>query len=102
MGVVDPIRPTGLGRTDWAFSLEPDGKDPVLGVAYLSELYLKTNPNYQERYTVPALVDVETGKIVNNDFYNLLKIWETDWKELHKDGAPDLYPESLRKDIDGA
>ena len=23
IGVVDPVRPTGLGRTDWAFSLDP-------------------------------------------------------------------------------
>ena len=64
IGVVDPVRPTGLGRTDWAFSLDPDGKDPVLGAAYLSDIYLKTDPDYQGRYTEPALVDVETGQVV--------------------------------------
>ncbi|MGO2753544.1 MAG: glutathione S-transferase family protein [Streptococcus thermophilus] len=100
IGVVDPVKPTSLGRTDWAFSLDPDGKDPVLGAAYLSDIYLKTDPDYQGRYTVPTLVDVETNQVVNNDFYNLLRIWETDWKDLHEDGAPDLYPESIRKDID--
>ena len=100
IGVVDPVRPTDVDRTDWAFSLDPDGLDPVLGVAYLSDLYLRTNPNYQGRFTVPALIDLENGQVVNNDFYNLLKIWETDWKPLHKPGAPDLYPEHLREAID--
>lgn len=100
IGVVDPVRPTDVDRTDWAFTLDPDGKDPVLGIHYLSEIYLKTEPDYQGRFTVPAIVDFKTGQLVNNDFYNLLKIWETDWRPLHKEGAPDLYPDDLADEID--
>lgn len=100
VGVVDPVRPTDVKRTDWAFTLDPDGKDPVLGIRYLSEIYLRTDPNYQGRFTVPALVDLKTGQLANNDFYNLLKIWETDWRPLHKEGAPDLYPAELANEID--
>lgn len=47
IGFVDPVRPTGLGRTDWAFTLDKDKKDPVLGIPYLSDIYLQTDPNYQ-------------------------------------------------------
>ena len=39
-------------------------------------------------------------EVVNNDFYNLLKIWEMDWTPFHSTEAPDLYPEELRADID--
>lgn len=100
IGVVDPVRPTDVGRTDWAFSLDPEGCDPILGSRYLSDLYLRTDPQYQGRFTVPAVLDLETGQVVNNDFYNLLKIWEKDWEALHKADAPDLYPEALRDSID--
>ena len=100
VGVVDPIRPTNVDRTDWAFTLDEAGVDPVLGVSYLSDLYLRSNPDYQGRFTVPAVVDLKTDLVVNNDFYNLLKSWETSWSSLHKLGAPDLYPKQLRKEID--
>ena len=99
VGIVDPVRPK-IDRTDWAFNLDTGGRDPVLGVHYLSELYLATDSDYQGRFTVPAVVDLETGKVVNNDFLNLLRHWELAWADLHKPGAPDLYPEALRQDID--
>lgn len=100
IGVVDPIRPEGLGRTDWAFTLDPDGKDPELGISYLSDAYLKTDSNYQGRFTVPALIDLKNGQVVNNDYFKMTNYWETVWSEYHKQGAPDLYPEHLREEID--
>jgi putative glutathione S-transferase len=98
VALVDPIRPQ-LEWSDWAFSLDPDGLDPVLKVRYLSELYLRTDPEYKGRFTVPAIVDVPSGKVVNNDYFNLTYYWETVWSDFHKDGAPDLFPEALRQDI---
>jgi putative glutathione S-transferase len=41
-----------------------------------------------------------SGKVVNNDYHRLSYYWATAWKPFHKPGAPDLYPEHLRKDID--
>ena len=67
IGVVDPIRPTDVDRTDWAFTLDKDGRDPVLGIHYLSDIYLKTDPDYKGRFTVPAVVDLQTGQVVNNE-----------------------------------
>lgn len=99
LGTVDPIRPD-KDVSDWAFTLDPDGIDPVLKVHELSELYLKSDPEYTGRFTVPAVVDLTTGKIVNNDYFNLTRYWETAWKKFHKPGAPDLYPEALRDEID--
>lgn len=99
LGTLDPIRPE-VERTDWAFTLDENQEDPVLKIKYLSEAYLKADPDYKGRFTVPAVVDVTTKKVVNNDYFNLTKYWEVEWKQFHKPGAPDLYPEELRKDID--
>ncbi|MDR1953384.1 MAG: glutathione S-transferase C-terminal domain-containing protein [Clostridiales Family XIII bacterium] len=99
IGTVDPVRPD-KPYSDWAFTLDSDGRDPVLGVKYLSDIYLKTDPAYDLRFTVPAVVHTATGKIVNNDYFHLTYYWETEWKAFHKAGAPDLFPEALRPDIE--
>ncbi|MGN0343173.1 MAG: glutathione S-transferase family protein [Roseburia sp.] len=99
VGTLDPIRPD-TEKTDWAFTLDENNEDPVLKVKYLSELYLNTDPEYSGRPTVPAVVDIKTKKVVNNDYFNLTRYWEVEWKEFHKPGAPDLYPEPLREQID--
>jgi putative glutathione S-transferase len=49
---------------------------------------------------VPAIVDVPSGKLVTNDYQQLTLDLETEWTALHRDGAPDLYPEPLRDEID--
>lgn len=99
VGKADPKRPN-IERSDWAFTLDKDNVDPVLGIHYVSEVYLNANSEYQGRFTVPAVVDLQTKKVVNNDYFKLTNYFETEWKEFHKEGAPDLYPEHLRKDID--
>lgn len=96
LGTVNPVR-TELG---WEFSLDEGGVDPVLGVRYLYELYENADPTYDGRATVPAVVDIETKKVVNNDYFRLTNYWETAWKPYHKEGAPDLYPEHLQEEID--
>lgn len=99
LGEVDPIRPV-LPHVDWAFSLDENAVDPILNIKYLSEIYTKTDPNYSGRPTVPAVVDLEAEKVVNNDYFTLTTQFETTWKAHHKKGAPLLYPEHLRKEID--
>ncbi|TYG35543.1 glutathione-dependent reductase [Lonepinella koalarum] len=96
IGVVNPVRPTNTDKKDWAF----DEPDSVLGIRYLSDIYLATDPDYIGRFTVPAVVDLTTKKVVNNDFLNLLHHWQLAWKTLHKTDAPNLYPEQLRTQID--
>ncbi|WP_439235105.1 glutathione S-transferase C-terminal domain-containing protein [Lonepinella koalarum] len=84
----------------WEFIYDENHQDPVLGVQYLSELYYNADPNYQGRPTVPALVDITTKKVVNNDYTWLTNYLERDFKAFHKAHAPDLYPEHLRQQID--
>ncbi|MET8282412.1 glutathione S-transferase C-terminal domain-containing protein [Micromonospora sp. NPDC005174] len=96
LGTVDPIR----DERGWAFALDPDGFDPVLGVRFLSEAYLATDADYTGRVTVPALVDTLTGRVVTNDYPQLTLDFSTEWRPLHAPGAPDLYPVALRPEMD--
>jgi glutathionyl-hydroquinone reductase len=96
LATVDPIR-DGRG---WRFTLDPGGRDPVLGIEFLAEAYHRTDPTFEGRVTVPCLIDVHTGKVVTNDFPQLTLDFSTQWKEFHRPGAPDLYPEDLREEID--
>ena len=95
-GITYPIR-TERG---WIFSDYEGGVDPVLGAESLDDVYLATDPEYKGRATVPALVDITTGKVVQNDYHRLSNYFEVEWKRFHKPGAPDLYPEELREEID--
>lgn len=99
LGTVAPMRPD-VPRVDWDFTLDENGVDPVLGIHYLSEIYLKTDAEYTGRPTVPALIDVKEGKVVNNDYFRLTNYFELDWAPFHKENAPNLYPEHLREEID--
>lgn len=96
LGVVDPIR----DAKGWRFTLDEGGRDPVLGVSYLSEPYLATDPSYNGRVTVPAIVDVPSGTVVTNDYPQITLDLSTRWTEFHKPDAPDLYPAELREEID--
>jgi putative glutathione S-transferase len=96
VGTVDPIR----DDRGWRFGLDPDGRDPVLGIEFLSDAYLATDPSYSGRVTVPALVDVRTGTVVTNDYPQITLDLSTQWREHHRADAPDLYPDDLRAEID--
>ncbi len=84
----------------WVFADQPGGTDAVLGVPALNDAYHAGDPSYQGRGTVPALVDTHTGKVVMNDYHVMSLELETAWAQFHADGAPDLYPTQLRKQID--
>jgi putative glutathione S-transferase len=84
----------------WTFDLDPDGVDPVLGIHWLRDAYVKRFPDYSRGITVPAVVDVTTGEVVTNDYPQITLDFSTEWREHHRDGAPDLYPEALREEID--
>ena len=99
LGTASPMRPK-TPQVDWEFSLDEGSVDPVLGIRYLSEIYKKTDPEYSGRPTVPVIVDLQETKVVNNDYFRLTNYFETVWAPFHKENAPDLYPESIREEID--
>ncbi|HEX2273108.1 MAG TPA: glutathione S-transferase C-terminal domain-containing protein, partial [Acidimicrobiales bacterium] len=57
-------------------------------------------PGYDRGITVPAIVDIPSGAVVTNDFPQITLDLSTEWTERHRVGAPDLYPEDRRDEID--
>ena len=76
----------------WTFDLDEGGRDPVLGTERLQENYFKRFPDYPRGITVPAIIDVPTGAVVTNDYPQITLDFSTQWREFHRDGAPDLLP----------
>ena len=84
----------------WTFDLDPGGVDPVLGIHWLREAYEKAVPGYDRGVTVPAIVDIPSGAVVTSDFRHITLDMEHEWTAYHRPGAPDLYPERLRDEIE--
>ncbi|RMG93562.1 MAG: glutathione S-transferase family protein [Deltaproteobacteria bacterium] len=96
VSVVHPF----MGEHGWTF--EPgDGvvPDPEFGVRYLYELYLRADPHYTGRVTVPVLWDRETKTIVSNESADIIRMMNSSFDGV---GARpgDYYPPDLRSEID--
>jgi putative glutathione S-transferase len=96
MGICGPTH----DERSWTFDLDPGGRDPVLGIERLQEAYLARFPDYERGITVPAVVEISSGQVVTNDYAQITLDLSTQWRRYHRDGAPDLYPEHLRDEID--
>lgn len=84
----------------WTFDLDPGGVDPVLGIERVQQAYFARDPEYPKGITVPAIVDVPSGKVVTNDFPWITHDLFFEWSEHHKDGAPDLWPATQREEME--
>ncbi len=96
MGIAGPLH----DERSWRFHLDAGNRDPVLGIEYLGEAYRTADPDFDAGITVPAMVDLATGGVATNGFQQLTLDLSTQWTALHRPGAPGLYPEPLRDEID--
>lgn len=73
----------------------------MAGTRTLGCIYAGTNAS--DSFTVPVLWDKQTSMIVNNESSEIIRMLNTAFNSLlPKDKAElDLYPESLRAEIDG-
>jgi putative glutathione S-transferase len=98
--IVDPIR----DEKGWAFR-DPSGKtplggpfestDPVNGFKYLTEAYEATDPNFDERVTVPVLWDKETKRIVNNCEDDIGPMFNSVFNTVARNKDVDLFPKEI-------
>ena len=100
MTIVDPIR----DDQGWAFR-DPSGKlppgarfestDPVNGFKFLSEAYKATDPNFDQRVTVPVLWDKETKRIVNNCEDDICRMFNDVFNDFAENKDVDLFPKEI-------
>jgi putative glutathione S-transferase len=96
MGIAGPTH----DARSWTFDLDQGGRDPVLGIERLQEAYFARFPGYDRGITVPAMVEVPTGQVVTNDYAQITLDLSTEWRAYHRPGAPELYPQAAREEID--
>ena len=96
MGVAGPTH----DERSWTFDLDPGGRDPVLGIERLQEAFFARDPDYPRGITVPAVVDVPSGQVVTNDYPQITEDLFFEWRDLHRPGAPDLWPDAVRGEME--
>ena len=104
LGLEDAISMGICGPThdarSWTFDLDPGGVDPVLGYERLQQAFFARFSDYPRGITVPALVDLPTKAVVTNNYPQMTLDFSTEWTAYHRDGAPELYPDALRDEVD--
>lgn len=96
LSIVDPY----MGEEGWQFSNAPGTiPDAIHGANYLREIYIKADPNYTGRVTVPVLWDKKTGTIVNNESRELLRMLDHEFQGIARNQT-DYCPPDLKETID--
>jgi putative glutathione S-transferase len=86
-------------KDSWTFDLDEGGRDPVLDIAKLKDAFEARYPGYPRGITVPAVIDVGSGKVVTNDFPWITHDFFFEWSDHHRDGAPDLWPDDTAAEM---
>ncbi|WP_087069473.1 glutathione S-transferase family protein [Cyanobium sp. NIES-981] len=89
-----------MGAEGWTFQ-PGDGviADPIHQARCLHSVYTRADPHYSGRVTVPVLWDRESGRIVNNESADIIRMFNSAFEAVG--AAPgDFYPEPLRSEID--
>ncbi|MFB6103072.1 MAG: glutathione S-transferase family protein [Haloplanus sp.] len=93
LSLVDPVR----YDEGWEFS--DAHPDPLYGADYLRELYVRADPEFTGRPTVPVLWDRERETIVNNESEEIMRTLDVACHDLAARDV-DLYPEDYRDEVD--
>jgi putative glutathione S-transferase len=89
-----------MGKQGWSFEPGPGViPDSVNGATYLSEIYLKADPDYRGRFTVPVLWDKQRKTIVNNESSEIIRMFNSAFNAAGGNDR-DFCPASLRSEID--
>jgi putative glutathione S-transferase len=90
-----------MRQQGWLFESDPQfpecGPDTLNGFRYLHQAYSASDPHYTGKVTVPALWDKKTGRIVNNESAEIIRMLDSEFRD---DDSPHLYPSLLRSEID--
>jgi putative glutathione S-transferase len=89
-----------MGKEGWTLEEGPGViPDPILGAGRLYEVYLRSDPGYTGRVSVPVLWDKERNVIVSNESSEIIRMFNSAFDAVG--AAPgDFYPANLRGTID--
>jgi glutathionyl-hydroquinone reductase len=97
LSIVEPL----YGPHGWRFGDSPGTiPDSVNGASELAEIYLRADPNYTGRVSVPVLWDKERATIVNNESAEIIRMFNGAFGRF-TNSRTDYYPAELREEIDG-
>jgi len=93
----------GLREPGWTFASNPAfpdcTPDTVNGFHYLHQAYTASEPRYTGKVTVPTLWDRKSGRVINNESSEIIRMLNSEFKGIAGDDT-DFYPPALRADID--
>jgi len=96
LSVVEPL----YGPHGWRFGESPGTiVDSVNGAGELAEIYLRADPRYSGRVSVPVLWDKERATIVNNESSEIIRMFNGAFGRFTNERT-DYYPAQLREEID--
>src|SRR5262252_1956500 len=96
MSIVEPL----YGPHGWWFGTSPGTTpDTVNGARELAEIYLRAEPRYTGRVSVPVLWDKERRTIVNNESAEIIRMLNDAFGRF-TNVRTDYYPLPLRAEID--
>jgi putative glutathione S-transferase len=97
VSVVDPL----MVENGWEFKTGDAAAtgDQLFGAKALWEIYVRADPTYSGRVTVPVLWDKKTDTIVSNESSEIIRMLNSAFDGLTGSTA-DYYPEDLRGEID--
>jgi putative glutathione S-transferase len=103
MTIVDPIRDEeGWAFRDQSGKIPPgvpfESTDSINGFQFLSEAYKATNPDYDERVTVPVLWDKQTNKIVNNCEDDICRMFNDRFNDFARNKDVDFFPQEIENE----
>lgn len=96
LSIVDPL----MLENGWEFH-DRDGAtvDHLFGSDFLYQIYLKADPSYSGRVTVPVLWDKQTQTIVSNESADIIRMFNSAFNGLTGSDS-DYCPADLREEID--
>ena len=93
----------GLKEQGWTFENNPAfpdcTPDTVNGFHYLHEAYTASEPRYTGKVTVPTLWDRKSGRVINNESSEIIRMLNSEFKGIAGEDT-DFYPPALRSEID--
>ncbi|CAN7307557.1 glutathione S-transferase family protein [Pararhizobium sp. LjRoot235] len=96
VSIVDPL----MLSKGWEFKNEIGGTiDHLFGSKALWQVYVKADPRYSGRVTVPVLWDKQRNTIVSNESSEIIRMFNSAFDGL-TGSKNDFYPEPLRSEID--